>query len=84
MLDLGSLRTKALLVPPNQPQPTLTMKSLESGLLANIRYYMANDDMDGLASDLSIIINRAVCDDDVEDDVANSLHLNVLELIATD
>ena len=60
------------------------MTSLESGLLANIHYYLGNDDIEGLASDLAIIINRTICDDDVADDVANELHLNALENVAAD
>ena len=62
----------------------MNKSSLESGILANLHYYLKNDDLEGLASDLSIIISNNICDDDVADDVANSLHLKVLENVALD
>lgn len=62
----------------------MNKSSLESGILANLHYYLKNDDLEGLASDLSIIISEHISDEDEADDVANALHLNALELIATD
>lgn len=56
------------------------MTTLQKNLLANINYYLSNDDPEGLASDLGIILQQAIQDDDVEDDVANELELNILEL----
>jgi hypothetical protein len=55
------------------------MTTLQKNLLINIQYYLGNDDLEGLASDLGIIIQRAIVDDDIEDDIANGLALNILE-----
>ena len=56
------------------------MTDLQKSLLKTIEYFLNNDDVEGLASDLGIIISRTVCDDDIEDDIANALVLNYQEL----